>query len=127
MCNHIPFLCYPNPSPEPPPDTDPSGTPLPTIRCARPRNLPEQLLLQDAKAGNCRAIQGGPDDILGDVSRLVALYGGNPEDWYKITSIQAFTINGASVQVHWFENAKIFQQVELKFKRQYPKIAPKNL
>ena len=49
--------------------------------------------MQDAKAGNCRAIQGGPDDILGDVSRLVALYGGNPEDWYKITSIQAFTIN----------------------------------
>jgi hypothetical protein len=56
-----------------------------------PRNLLEQLLLQDAKAGNCRAIQGGPDDILGDVSR------------------------------------EILQQVELKFKRQYPKIAPKNL
>ena len=92
-----------------------------------PRNLQEQLLLQDAKAGNCRAIQGGPDDILGDVSRLVVLYGGNPEDWYKITSIQAFTINGASVQIHWFKNAKIFQQVQLKFKRQYPKIAPKNL
>ena len=38
-----------------------------------PRNLQEQLLLQDTKAGNCRAIQGGPDDILGDVSRLVWL------------------------------------------------------
>ena len=92
-----------------------------------PRNLQEPLLLQDAKAGNCRAIQGGSGDILGDVSRLVALYGGNPEDWYKITSIQAFTINGDSVQVHWFENGEILQQVELKFKRQYPKITPKNL
>jgi len=92
-----------------------------------PRNLPEQLLLQDAKAGNCISIQGGPDDILGDVSRLVALYGGNPEDWYKITSIQAFVINGAFVQVHWFENKQILQQLELKFKRQYPKTAPKNL
>lgn len=92
-----------------------------------PRNLQEQLLLQDAKAGNCRAIQGGPDDILGDVSRLVALYGGNPEDWYKITSIHAFVINGASVQVHWFKNAETLQQVELKFKRQYPKKAPQNL
>jgi hypothetical protein len=92
-----------------------------------PRNLQEQLLLRDAKAGNCRAIQGGADDILGDVSRLVALYGGNSEDWYKMTSIQAFSMNGASVQVHWFENAKILQQVELKFKRQYPKTAPKNL
>ena len=65
--------------------------------------------------------------LLGDVSRLVAIYGGNPEDWYKITSIQAFVINGASVQVHWFENAETLQQVELKFKRQYPKIAPQNL
>jgi len=92
-----------------------------------PRNLQEQLLLQDANAGNCRAIQGGPGDILGDVPRRVALYGGNPEDWYKITSIQAFVINGASVQVHWFENGEISQQVELKFKRQYPKIAPNNL
>jgi hypothetical protein len=92
-----------------------------------PRNLQEQLLLEDAKAGNCISIQGGPDDILGDVSRLVAIYGGNPEDWYKITSIQAFAINGASVQVHWFENKQILQQVELKFKRQYPKTASKNL
>ena len=38
-----------------------------------PRNLQEQLLLQDTKAGNCRAIQGRPDDILGDISRLVWL------------------------------------------------------
>jgi len=92
-----------------------------------PRNLPEQLLLQDAKAGNCISIQGGPDDILGNVSRLVALYGGKAEHWYKITSIQAFAINGASVQVHWFENKQILQQVELNFKRQYPKTASKNL
>ncbi len=65
--------------------------------------------------------------MLGDAPRLVAVYGGNTEDWDKMTSIQAFVINGASVQVHWFENVKIFQDVELKFKRQYPKIAPKNL
>ena len=92
-----------------------------------PRNLPEQLLLQDAKAGNCISIQGGSDDILGDVSRLVAIYGGNRENWYKMTSSEAFEINGAFVQVHWFENKQISQQVEFKFKRQYPKTAPKNL
>lgn len=92
-----------------------------------PRNLQEQLLMQDAKAGNCRAIQGGPDDMLGDTSRLVAIYGGNPEDWYKMTSNQAVMINGASVQIHWFQNNQVQQQVELKFKRQYPKTAPKNL
>ncbi|MFB2981887.1 hypothetical protein [Microseira sp. BLCC-F43] len=37
-----------------------------------PRNLKEQLLLQDAKAGNGRTIQGGIDDPLGDAPILVA-------------------------------------------------------
>ncbi|MEG3878776.1 hypothetical protein QT972_15465 [Microcoleus sp. herbarium7] len=90
-----------------------------------PRNLPEQLLLQDAKAGNCKVIRRGTDRLLGDVPRLIAVYGGNSEDWDKMTSIEAFEINGASVQVHWFRNSQTFQEVE--FKRQYPKIAPKNL
>ncbi|MEG3847156.1 hypothetical protein QT971_07995 [Microcoleus sp. herbarium19] len=90
-----------------------------------PRNLPEQLLLQDAKAGNCKVIRRGTDRLLGDVPRLIAVYGGNSEDWDKMTSIEAFEINGASVQVHWFRNSQTFQEVE--FKGQYPKIAPKNL
>jgi hypothetical protein len=30
-----------------------------------PRNLQEQLLLQDAKAGNCRVIHCGTDRLLG--------------------------------------------------------------
>jgi hypothetical protein len=91
-----------------------------------PTNLQEQLLLQDAKAGNGRTIQGGIDDPLGDAPRLVANYGGSPENWYKMTSNQAFTINGTSVQVHWFRNTKTLQDVEFKFKRQSPKTAPKN-
>ncbi len=70
-----------------------------------PRNLPEQLLLQDAKAGNCIVIHCGTDRLLGDAPRLIAVYGGNPEDWDKMTSIEAFAINGASVQVHWFRNS----------------------
>jgi hypothetical protein len=92
-----------------------------------PRNLPEQLLLQDAKAGNCIVIHCGTDRLLGDAPRLIALYGGNSEDWDKMTSIEAFEINGASVQVHWFRNSQTLQEVEFKFKRQYPKTAPKNL
>ena len=91
-----------------------------------PTNLQEQLLLHDAKAGNGRAIQGGIDEPLGDAPRLVANYGGLAEDWYKMTSNQAFMINGASVQVHWFRNIQTLQDVEFKFKRQYPKTAPKN-
>ncbi len=92
-----------------------------------PRNLPEQLLLQDAKAGNYKVIRRGTDRLLGDVPRLVALYGGNSEDWDKMTSVEAFEINGVSVQVHWFRNSQTLQEVEFKFKRQYPKTAPKNL
>ncbi|MCC3418450.1 MAG: hypothetical protein JGK24_02400 [Microcoleus sp. PH2017_29_MFU_D_A] len=92
-----------------------------------PRNLPEQLLLQDAKVGNCIVIHCGTDKLLGDAPRLVALYGGNSEDWDKMTSIEAFEVNGYSVQVHWFRNSQTFQEVEFKFKRQYPKTAPKNM
>ncbi|MEG4345729.1 hypothetical protein QUB70_20980 [Microcoleus sp. A003_D6] len=92
-----------------------------------PINLQEQLLLQDAKAGNCKVIRRGTDRLLGDAPRLIAVYGGNSEDWDKMTSIEAFEINGASVQVHWFRNSQTLQDVEFKFKRQYPKIAPKNL
>lgn len=91
-----------------------------------PTNLKEQLLLADAKAGNCRPIIVGLDQILADAPRLVANYGGNPEDWDKMTSNQAFFINGASVQVHWFRNSQTGEDVEFKFKRQYPKVAPKN-
>ncbi len=46
-----------------------------------PTNLQEQLLLQDVKAGNGRAIQGGIDEPLGDAPRLAANYGGILEDW----------------------------------------------
>ncbi|MCP2726919.1 hypothetical protein [Limnofasciculus baicalensis] len=92
-----------------------------------PRNLQEQLLLEDAKAGNCRSIQVGTDKLLRDAPRLVAIYGGTPEDWHKMTSNQAFEINGVSVQVHWFRNSQTLEDFEFKFKRQYPKAAPKNL
>ncbi|NES01091.1 MAG: hypothetical protein F6J86_46285 [Symploca sp. SIO1B1] len=90
-----------------------------------PRNLKEQLLLKDAKAGSAKKIQGSPDEALRDAPRLTANYGGNLEDWVKMSSIQAPIINGASVQVHWFRNTKTLEDVELKFKRVYPRSAPK--
>ena len=89
--------------------------------------MQEKLLLQDAKAGNCKVIHYGTDRLLGDAPRLIAIYGGNSEDWDKMTSIEAFEVNGYSVQVHWFRNSQTLQEVEFKFKRQYPKTAPKNL
>lgn len=88
-----------------------------------PRNLQEQLLLQDAKAGNARQIQGGPLVPLRDAPRLVANYGGQPEDWIKMVSTQSTIIDGAVVEVHWFRNNRTGQNFEFKFKRTYPKKA----
>lgn len=92
----------------------------------KPSNLIEQLLLADAKAGNGIPIQGGIAEPLGDAPRLIANYGGNLEDWVKMSSTQTKIINGIIVQVHWFKNIQNNQTVEFKFKRTYPKIAPKN-
>ena len=92
-----------------------------------PRNLPEQLLLQDAKASTGRRIQGSADKPLGDAPRLVANYGGEVGDWVKMASAQIAAIEGAVVEIHWFRNNQTAQTVEFKFKRTYPKVAPKNL
>ncbi|WP_293088162.1 hypothetical protein [Okeania sp. SIO3B5] len=35
-------------------------------------------------------------------------------------------LDGAAVQVHWYRNRKTCQDVEFKFKREYPKAAPRN-
>ena len=91
-----------------------------------PTNLPEQLLLQDAKAGSGIQILGGSPKPLGDAPRLVANYGGEPADWVKMTSNQTAVIDGAIVEVHWFSNIQTSQDVEFKFKRTYPKVAPTN-
>ncbi|MEB3340834.1 hypothetical protein [Okeania sp.] len=56
----------------------------------------------------------------------MANYGGSLEDWDQMTTKQSVLIDGASVQVHWYRNNKTAQNVEFKFKREYPKTAPKN-
>jgi hypothetical protein len=92
-----------------------------------PRNLQEQLLLQDAKASVGKRILGSADKPLKDAPRLVANYGGNVGDWVKMVSAQTAVIEGAVVEVHWFRNNETAQTVEFKFKRTYPKAALKNL
>ena len=91
-----------------------------------PKNLAEQLLLEDANLGAGKVIQGGSAKSLGDAPRLVANYGGKIGDWYKMAGTQNKVIDGASVEVHWFRNPKLNKNVEFKFKRPYPKSAPKN-
>ncbi|MDY6806948.1 MAG: hypothetical protein SXA11_24500 [Cyanobacteriota bacterium] len=91
-----------------------------------PTNLEEQLLLEQAKAGNGIPTHLGEDMPLRVAPRLVGNYGGSPEDWDKMTTTQRLVIDGASVQVHWYRNAKIDLDVEFKFKREYPKAAARN-
>ncbi|WP_449420674.1 hypothetical protein [Phormidium nigroviride] len=92
-----------------------------------PRNLQEQLLMQDAKATLGKLILGSADKPLRDAPRLVAIYGGEAGDWVKMASSQTVVIEGAMVEVHWFRNNKTGQTIEFKFKRTYPKTAQKDL
>jgi len=91
-----------------------------------PNNLEEQLLLEEAKKGEGKIIFNGRRKPLRYAPQLVANYGGFPKDWDKMTTAQFLVIDGASVQVHWYRNKKTGQNVEFKFKREYPKTSPKN-
>jgi hypothetical protein len=90
-----------------------------------PRNLPEQLLMEDAKTTIGKRILGGSNKLLGDAPRLVAIYGGEAVDWVKMASSQTAIIEGAVVEIHWFRNNKTGQNIEFKFKRTYPKTLEK--
>jgi hypothetical protein len=85
---------------------------------ATPSNLTEQLLLQDAKAGAGKVIQGGQAKPLGDAPRLVDNYGGQTGDWVKMRGDQTKIVDGKHVEVHWYRNTKTGQNVEFKFKYQ---------
>ena len=91
-----------------------------------PSNLEEQLLLEEAKRGEGKPMFYGFDKPLRYAIQLVANYGGSLEDWDKMTTKQYAIVDGASVQVHWYRNRKTGQRVEFKFKREYPKTAPRN-
>ena len=91
-----------------------------------PSNLEEQLLLEEAKRGEGKTIFNGLRKPLRYAPQLVANYGGSLKDWDKMTTAQFMVIDGATVQVHWYRNNKTGQNVEFKFKREYPKTASKN-
>lgn len=87
-----------------------------------PRNLQEQILMDQARAGEAagtnQPIQGGPAKPLGDAPRLVDNYGGSTGDWVKMRGPENHVINGQKVEVHYFKNTKTGQAVEYKFKKQ---------
>jgi hypothetical protein len=84
------------------------------IADAVPRNLPEQMALNSAKAGNGEIIIRN----LGDEARLAANYG--PGEWVKMQEVVK-TGNG-NVTVHWFRNlSNPSVNVEFKFTTGYGK------
>ena len=74
-------------------------------------NLPEQMALDSARAGNGDVIIRN----LGDEPRLVANYG--PGEWVKMENVARGT--DQNVTVHWFRNLTFGQNVEFKFTSRY--------
>jgi RHS repeat-associated protein len=74
-----------------------------------PRNLTEQLALEEAKAN------GGKEIIknLGDTPRLIDNYG--PGEWVKMRHTHE-SLGGSQTDIHWFHNKTTGQNVEYKFK-----------
>jgi hypothetical protein len=90
------------------------------------RNLCRQLTSQEqaaqALAGTGEAVFGaGTGRPLLDAGRLSAQYGGNPADWAKMRSTSSEihgikTPAGNNFEIHWYQNIKTRQVVELKTK-----------
>jgi hypothetical protein len=56
----------------------------------------------------------GTAKILRDAPRLAARYGGAESDWAKVTSWAYKAEDGATIEIHAYENVKTGQIVELK-------------
>jgi RHS repeat-associated protein len=80
----------------------------------QPRNLREQLALEEAMAS------GGEPRIfeLGDRPRLEAIYG--PGNWVKMHYIHR-GLDGRDIVIHWFENLTTGVREEIKFITRWPK------
>jgi RHS repeat-associated protein len=74
-------------------------------------NLPEQMALDSARAGNGDVIIRN----LGDEPRLVANYG--PGEWVKMENVGRGV--DENVTVHWFRNLTTGQNVQFKFTSRY--------
>jgi hypothetical protein len=81
--------------------------------------LLQKSLASDAQFSNAQGIPiagNGTVDALRDASRLAATYGGNPEDWIKMSSTAFKALDGFIVQTHWYENQILQILVEFKSK-----------
>src|SRR5690606_22338366 len=80
----------------------------PAIPDVGPKDLCEQLALNEAKGGAGRIIMWS----LGDEARLLALYGSGP--WVKKQHIHK-CFDGRTLIIHYFHSVSTGRNVELKF------------
>jgi len=81
------------------------------------KQLASEAGAAELRAGGGRAIAGaGTRKAITDLPRILAEYGGRPEDWAKVTSEIYSVGDGTTVQVHAYRNVRTGQLVELKSK-----------
>jgi hypothetical protein len=79
------------------------------------RQLASEEALAAAQAGKGVSIAGAGTRTgrqIDDIARLVKQYGGEAQDWAKMSTGR--TVNGVRVEVHWYENVRTGQRVEFK-------------
>jgi RHS repeat-associated protein len=67
----------------------------------------------------------GTPKKLKEADRLSNTYGGNPNDWSKMSSSSCKAPDGTQIETHWYENIRTGERVEPKTVITYPK-AKKN-
>jgi len=77
--------------------------------------LASEEALAAAQAGRGIAIAGAgarSGRLIDDIARITSTYGGEAADWAKMSTGR--TVNGVRVEVHWYENVRTNQRVEIK-------------
>jgi hypothetical protein len=59
-------------------------------------------------------IGAGTSKVLNDAPRLAKQYGGNPEDWMKMSSSHYTGTDGFSFETHWYQNDSLGLDLEYK-------------
>lgn len=104
-------------------DSSTGGEPTPAAGDARSATnalrLKEKLAVEagsaELRAGGGYPIAGaGTNTPIRDIDRLVATWGGRPQEWVKVTSRSYALQDGTTVQVHAYRNVQTGQTVELK-------------
>jgi uncharacterized protein RhaS with RHS repeats len=77
----------------------------------------ENYLIEEAQSGGGYAMAGaGTGTPIRDIANIVEEFGGNSEDWAKMSTPGAKLPDGRGIDLHWYENVVTGEQVDYKFK-----------